>query len=350
LDPSVGATVADGLTSAPLPESDLERAERLGAKAIMLVAEEVGKSDAKEQREEGRAALEELAVRDLYESINAGLLDLEDPVATANELADLRGRVSEEWWEEALHELAKAATGFGDEDLTSDPVAAEHFADYVTYLEQTAEYAAELNTEAERADMIAKLTPAAAEARAREIKAVVSGWQREHGYTRAQAEIHLNEVRRSAAEDFGLDLDALAASDPAKLAKILAAEDAAISSVDRAARERLFQQRLLDEPSSSIGDGLEVLGALGWQKVNDTQLDGPLNQQRVDDFARRRMAGPERARDIRERVSAPAETSVAAGLTGPDGKSVSIDDVTGAKERHRRAQSDARLRSMGMLS
>jgi hypothetical protein len=339
-DPGTLPTIGDGLRTAPLPESDVERLERAvsDANEVILDSIDPASSELIEELNLGREAREELAVRELHDFINEEGVGDQNLAQFVHELADLRAQVSDGTFESAVFALA-------EEWYPDDAESRDAFYEFAT---ANAETVAEINRAAELQGQIEELTPLAAEERAKEIKSVVSGWQKSHGYSKADAEARLNAIREAARVDFGLDIDAVGINDPSALGKLLEAEDAALGAVDRATRERLFQQGVLDAPNGSIEDGIERLTPWGWQRINDVHL-GPPDQGRIDGLASRRLRGPERAQDIRSSVQAPEGTSVAAGLTGPNGKPISFDEASGGTRRHQQAEAEklARARALG---
>lgn len=156
-------------------------------------------------------------------------------------------------------------------------------------------------------------------------------------------------IENAAREFYGLDLASI--TDAKDFAAVLRAADATIAESSRVERSRAIQQQILDTTTSNIRDGLEVFGVAGWQRVNDTDLNRQYGPPIPDPnrTAARALARRTTGKAIRDAVGASGRATVREGLTGPDGKPISLDKASGGLERAKREREDDIARSKGML-
>lgn len=245
-------------------------------------------------------------------------------------------------FDEALVAMAKEVSGV-DPAEESDPDLLDDFSSTLAELDKEVELAEagrKLAQAARAADGLSKIV-------ARDVaeghKAGVNRFREELGLTAAQARARINDAQAFAAAG-GIELGDF--RDPEIFYGHLRAADAAAQETRAARTEHKLHQEILDQPLS-VSDGLEVFTALGWRGLNDQDLGRPkLNEERL---ASRAIAKRTSTKELQSELLARSPASIADGLTGADGKPVSLDDASGSTERYEQEMKDARARSQGLL-
>ena len=338
LSPATSPTVADGLTVANLPDEPIERVELSAEDKALVRQAGIDLAREQEELELGREAVVELAIRD-FEQWFAEERD-GDSGSIVHRLAELRSEIPEEDYGAVQYEVAS--------QLSGDTEAAAQ-ADYLLE-EMTSKVVAEqqiLVTE----EKMANLLPALAEQRVKQYESIVKGWASDAGL-RSDREVQqrFRAAEMFAKSELGIDLEKLVLQptfDEKLFNATLRAADATLAEEAASNATRAFQKSVLEQPSTSISEGLEHRTPWGWESDAPTlPPEVAVDGERVVARSQRRRSTPA---SIKAAVASPSNTSIESGLTGPDGKSISVDRASGADRRHRQQQEDARARSRGLL-
>jgi hypothetical protein len=298
-----------------------------------LVAEVHGSRDISAGEQEVRDALAE---KDFTHALRDA--QSEDEVLSA--LHGLRGKAPEAY-EAEVFELVKKYVGdpgeMDEEELEEFSSALDTLDNAVQRFGVTADY----NRDLARFD---ELQHKYSVQRSELQREKVIDYFKRAGVTRQQALPRLEAAARLAAEA-GIDLNSIEPDDP-RFADVLSVFDASNVEARRADATRAFQQRVLGADTADVSSGLEYLTPFGMlpaqsQQLPPAELDPKLINARADKRVRRAV-------DVRRAVAAPDERDWRRGLTS-DGKSISVDDASGGKERAKRQREDDLARSKGLL-
>jgi hypothetical protein len=297
-----------------------------------------------EQREAGRDALAELSMQEFRARASVAETDAELLAALVTVKREAPERL-----EQALHETASALTGVTPDALEWDENAADELADAIDQIEAAVNSAdgAERTFRAE--ELASGLAQEAASQAVADRKAYLNKWAAENGLSGAEARTRIQAAENFARNELGIELPTIIKQQDFE--HVFRSAMATLEETDRAERMRSFQQQLLDSPSTSVSDGLETLGAFGWQRHNDHDLELHYGPPVPDPDRTVRRAVSERlsAQEIREAVASTDSSNWQHGLTTADGNPVSVDVASGAKERFEREQREARALAMSAL-
>jgi hypothetical protein len=344
LAPTSGtADIREGLSVA-VPEPVESRREPLDAENAKLV-QEAQRQLVREQSalERGADAVDELAARDALDLVRAG--DGEGALEAYVGLAE-RGPAL---LDQALWDAAVILSGLNpsDVDLEDDEDAVADFTETLDVL--SAQVSAARNEKAfvAAAEKVAALSTMAQAQDVAAQKSAISEWQADLGLSAAEARARVEVAEAVCPDLFGVELSAI--TDPSEFDAALRACDSTVAETGSAIRTRQIQESVLGATSTNVRGGLEVLGPLGYQPIVEQTLDrfGP-PVPTPDRTAARATRHRHTADDIRRSVLAPEWDSVASGLT-VGGKSVSVDQATGAIERAAQERRDAIARDRGLL-
>ncbi len=163
------------------------------------------------------------------------------------------------------------------------------------------------------------------------------------------------------ANAMGVDLASEFENDPKVAIVHMRAVGAAHDEQKLASATRSFQQAILAEGDRSVSGGLEVRNVFG-QFVSSKDVDVaalasqplPVRPERAAARAAAGRASPRGIRQLHEQIRASITAADSRdwreGLTGTNGKKTDVDTVTGARERHKRAEEERRQRAMGIPS
>jgi hypothetical protein len=344
-DPDTLPAIADGLTTAALPESDLERLERAVSDANEKVLDSIDPANPMlaEELSLGREARDELAGRELLDfARDEWVGDLDE---LAHRVGEMRAAVQDDGYAEALtFQLAR-------ELYPEDPEAAE--AAY-EWLAATGDQLSEMQTQAERQELLDELGQEAAKARVDEYHAIYKAWAEAQGLRPGSdsAKALFAQAQEFAKFEMGYDLERMVYDprgwDAKAFDAILRSAGAVLAEQDAANRHRAIQKSVLEGPSTSISEGLEHRNAFG-EWISDVPILPTEVEVDADRVVRRAQRSRPTAADIRATVSGAESTSVADGLTGPNGKSITFDEASGGTRRHQQAEAEklARARALG---
>ncbi len=345
LAPTSGtADIRDGL-SVEVPELPEPRREPLDAESAELVRQ--AERQLERQQEaliRGAGHADEIARRDAIDLVRAG--DGEGALEAYIGLAER----SPALLDQALWDAAVIVSGIdpSDGDLEDDEDAAADFTETLDVLAAQVSAARNERAFVAAAEKVAALTTMAEKQNLESQKAAISEWQKDLNLSADEARARVEVAEAVCPDLFGVELSTI--TDRRQFDSVLRACDSTIAETGSAIRTREIQQSVLDARTGNVRDGLEILGPLGYQPLVDQNLDrnfGPPIPS-PNRTAARAVRHRNTAEEIRQSVLQSDTASVREGLT-QGGKSVSVDQATGAIERRRREQEDARARSMGLL-
>jgi hypothetical protein len=343
-EPSGGSTrVKDGL-SVEVPELSEPPRERLAPADQELVAR-AQRDLARERQalEVGAEASDRLAVIEAIGHVRAG-----EGAAALDAFVGLSER-SNVLLDQALYDAAVLISGVDEADLEYDEESADDLAETIDVLARQVSEARNERAFIAASERVAQLTTIKEGRDIAAQKSVISTWQSDLGLSADEARARVEAAEAVCPHLFpGVVLADI--TDQKQFDAVLRACDSTIAEAGSAQRTRQIQQSVLDQPSGNVRDGLEQFTALGWQPIVDQNLDrnfGP-PVPTPDRTAARAQRHRSTVEDIRQSVLQSDSASVRDGLT-VNGKSVSVDQATGAIEKRQRELEDERARSMGLL-
>ena len=342
--------IADGLTIKREPTDEERELAYYGRpdvqEAILRKTDERLGSTADERHAERQQTISDLA--ELQVRRFSDLLESGDQGAVLDGLVTLRGQLSSDQFDNAVLALAQQVVGVDLNDPDPDLYDEQDFADLQATIEQLHSSVDTLAQQRELAQAHATYDNATAE--------LIRSWpqateQAMQLYFHRQGVTSLEEANRrieaanETAATLGIDLGAVPLDNPSitDWLEVFARLDAANVEVDKRERTHTFHQSFVNAPSTKVGDGLEVFGANGWQRVNEIKLDPPAIPTKQETL-RRAYQKRERPADIKRALLAPEGTSIKDGFT-INGKPVEMSVVDGSREQAKRDAEEARVRS-----
>jgi hypothetical protein len=195
---------------------------------------------------------------------------------------------------------------------------------------------------AQSEEMIGKLKTHIA---SKQVEAIRSAFEAE-GVTDPSEVAELWLIHRELFAQIGLDPFSL---EPHELKGAIEVLNATSEELASEQRKTAFRSELLNAPDTSISAGLEVLGPNGYMPLQPRPSPFVSSEGREHRIVARATAKnrPMTKGEFRRAIVEPERATLR--YTTDDGTPISVDDATGARERHERDQRERRARALAFL-